>query len=134
MVAWQAWKPMSWDLALPTGHHGLVARAPAHEQVQLSTLPRRHYPVGSIPYLAALSAIAALGVAFFYYKSVEKESPGDERMVFLMTEIQKGAKAFLQAEYKWVSVFGAAMAVLLAVVIAPTCSAQSSPRQPVTPA
>jgi K(+)-stimulated pyrophosphate-energized sodium pump len=67
--------------------------------------------VGSIPYLAALSAIAALGVAFFYYKSVEKESPGDERMVFLMTEIQKGAKAFLQAEYKWVSVFAAAMAV-----------------------
>ena len=119
MVAWQAWKPMSWDLALPTGHHGLVTRASAHEHVQLSTLPRRHYPVGSIPYLAALSAIAALGVAFFYYKSVEKESPGDERMVFLMTEIQKGAKAFLQAEYKWVSVFGAAMAVLLAVVIAP---------------
>ena len=75
--------------------------------------------MGSIPYLAALSAIAALGVAFFYYKSVEKESPGDERMVFLMTEIQKGAKAFLQAEYKWVSVFAVAMAVLLAVVIAP---------------
>jgi len=75
--------------------------------------------VGSIPYLAALSAIAALCVAFFYYKSVEKESPGDERMVFLMTEIQKGAKAFLQAEYKWVSIFAGAMAVLLAVVIAP---------------
>jgi K(+)-stimulated pyrophosphate-energized sodium pump len=78
--------------------------------------------VGSIPYLAALSAIAALGIAFFYYKSVEKESPGDERMVFLMTEIQKGAKAFLQAEYKWVSVFAVAMAVLLAVVIAPLAS------------
>ncbi|WP_395152598.1 sodium-translocating pyrophosphatase [Ilumatobacter sp.] len=75
--------------------------------------------MGSIPYLAALSAIAALCVAFFYYKSVEKESPGDERMVFLMTEIQKGAKAFLQAEYKWVSIFAGAMAVLLAVVIAP---------------
>ncbi|MFT4864570.1 MAG: K(+)-stimulated pyrophosphate-energized sodium pump, partial [Ilumatobacter sp.] len=78
--------------------------------------------MGSIPYLAALSAIAALGIAFFYYKSVEKESPGDERMVFLMTEIQKGAKAFLQAEYKWVSVFAVAMAVLLAVVIAPLAS------------
>ncbi len=75
--------------------------------------------MGSIPYLAALSAIAALGVAFFYYKSVEKESPGNERMVFLMTEIQKGAKAFLQAEYKWVGVFAVVMAVLLAVVIAP---------------
>ncbi len=72
-----------------------------------------------IPYLAALSAIAGLALAFFFYKAVEKESPGNERMVFLMTEIQKGAKAFLQAEYKWVAVFAAAMAVLLAVVIAP---------------
>jgi K(+)-stimulated pyrophosphate-energized sodium pump len=75
--------------------------------------------VGSIPYLAALSAIAALGVAFFYYKSVEKESPGNERMVFLMTEIQKGAKAFLKKEYQWVSVFAIAMALLVGVVIAP---------------
>ncbi len=73
----------------------------------------------SIPYLAALSALTALVLAFFYYKSVEKESPGNERMVFLMTEIQKGAKAFLQAEYKWVSVFAVAMAILLAAVIAP---------------
>lgn len=75
--------------------------------------------MGSIPYLAALSAIAALGLAFFYYKAVEKESPGNERMVFLMTEIQKGAKAFLQAEYKWVGVFAVAMAILLAIVVAP---------------
>ena len=75
--------------------------------------------MGSIPYLAALSALAALGLAFFFYKSVEKESPGNERMVFLMTEIQKGAKAFLQAEYKWVSIFAVAMAILLAAVIAP---------------
>ena len=110
---------MSWDLAWPTGQYVPVACAHAHKRVQQPNLPRRHYPVGSIPYLAALSAIAALGVAFFYYKSVEKESPGDERMVFLMTEIQKGAKAFLKAEYKWVSVFAAAMAVLLAAVITP---------------
>jgi K(+)-stimulated pyrophosphate-energized sodium pump len=75
--------------------------------------------VGSIPYLAAISAIAALGLAYYYYKAVEKESPGNERMVFLMTEIQKGAKAFLQKEYQWVGVFAVAMAILLAVVITP---------------
>jgi K(+)-stimulated pyrophosphate-energized sodium pump len=75
--------------------------------------------VDVIPYLAAASAIAALVLAFFYYKSVEKESPGNERMIFLMEEIQKGAKAFLQAEYKWVGIFAAGMAVLVAVVIAP---------------
>ncbi len=81
--------------------------------------PRRHHPVDVVPYLALISAVAALGLAFFYYKAVEKESPGNERMVFLMTEIQKGARAFLQAEYKWVSIFAIAMAILLAVVIAP---------------
>ena len=73
----------------------------------------------AVPYLAAVSAIAALALAFYYYKEVEKASPGNERMVFLMTEIQKGARAFLKKEYQWVSVFVVAMAVLLAVVIAP---------------
>ena len=73
----------------------------------------------AIPYLAALSALAGLGVAGYYYTLVKKASPGNERMVFLMTEIQKGAKAFLKKEYQWVSVFVVAMMVLLALVITP---------------
>ncbi len=72
-----------------------------------------------VPYLAAASALAALALAFYYYKAVEKESPGDDRMVFLMGEIQKGARAFLRKEYQWVAVFAVVLAVLLAVVIAP---------------
>ena len=76
----------------------------------------------AVPYLAALSAIAALGLAFYYYKDVQKASPGNERMVFLMTEIQNGAKAFLKKEYQWVSVFVVAMIVLLAAVINPLAS------------
>ena len=43
-------------------------------------------------------------------------------MVFLMTEIQNGAKAFLKQEYTWVSVFVVAMIVLLAIVITPLAS------------
>ncbi len=43
-------------------------------------------------------------------------------MVFLMNEIQNGAKAFLKQEYTWVSVFVVAMIVLLAIVIAPLAS------------
>ncbi len=73
----------------------------------------------AIPYLAALSALAGLGLAGYYYTWVKKASPGNERMVFLMTEIQKGARAFLKKEYQWVSVFVVAMAILLAIVIAP---------------
>ena len=73
----------------------------------------------AIPYLAALSALAGLVLAAYYYKLVEAASPGNDRMVFLMTEIQKGARAFLKKEYQWVAVFAVAMAILLAVVIAP---------------
>ena len=36
-----------------------------------------------------------------------------------MTEIQKGAQAFLSQEYKWVSIFVVAMAILIAILIAP---------------
>ncbi len=73
----------------------------------------------AIPYLAALSAIAALALAGYYYRSVKAASPGNERMVFLMNEIQKGARAFLYKEYSWVAVFVVALAILLAIVIAP---------------
>ncbi|MEM9040577.1 MAG: sodium-translocating pyrophosphatase [Actinomycetota bacterium] len=72
-----------------------------------------------IPYLALISAVAALGLAGYYYKAVEAAPAGNDRMVFLMGEIQKGARAFLQAEYKWVGVFAIALAILLAIVIDP---------------
>jgi K(+)-stimulated pyrophosphate-energized sodium pump len=78
--------------------------------------------VDAVPYLAAASAVAALILAFYYYKVVEKASPGNERMVFLMKEIQTGARAFLKKEYQWVSVFVLAMMILLAVVINPLAS------------
>jgi K(+)-stimulated pyrophosphate-energized sodium pump len=72
-----------------------------------------------IPYLAAASAIAGLLLAGYYYRAVAAASPGNDRMVFLMTEIQKGARAFLKKEYSWVAVFVVALAVVLAIVIAP---------------
>ena len=76
-------------------------------------------PVDVVPYLAALSAIAGLLLAVYYYTVVKAASPGNDRMVFLMTEIQNGARAFLKKEYTWVSVFVVAMMVLLALVITP---------------
>ena len=66
----------------------------------------------AIPYLALISAVAALGLAVYYYRLVEAAPAGNDRMVFLMTEIQKGARAFLKAEYTWVSVFVVAYDVL----------------------
>ncbi len=72
----------------------------------------------AIPYLALVSALAALGTAAYYYKTVEAVSPGNDRMVFLMTEIQKGARAFLKQEYTWVSGFVVVMAILIGSLIA----------------
>ncbi len=73
--------------------------------------------MGAVPYLAFLSALAALGVAFYFYLDVKKASPGNERMVYLMNEIQAGAKAFLKQEYTWVSAFVVVLAVLIAILI-----------------
>ena len=75
-----------------------------------------------IPYLALISAIGALGLAAYFYNDVRAASPGGERMVFLMNEIQKGARAFLKAEYTAVSGFAVAMIILLAIVITPIAS------------
>ena len=68
----------------------------------------------AIPYLAAASALLGLLLAGFFFKNVKAADPGNDRMVFLMIEIQKGAKAFLKKEYSWVSVFVVAMAILIA--------------------
>ncbi len=73
----------------------------------------------AIPYYALLSAVAGLVIAVFYYLDVKKASPGNERMVFLMTEIQNGAKAFLKQEYTWVTAFVVVLAVLIGVFIQP---------------
>ncbi|MEL6985420.1 MAG: sodium/proton-translocating pyrophosphatase, partial [Actinomycetota bacterium] len=73
--------------------------------------------MGVVPYLAFISALAALGLAAFFYTDVKKASPGNDRMVFLMNEIQTGAKAFLRQEYTWVAVFVVVLAVLIAALI-----------------
>ena len=73
----------------------------------------------AIPYLALVSALAGLGLAFFYFGQVKKESPGNARMTELMEEIALGARAFLKQEYTYVAVFVAVMAVLIGALIVP---------------
>ena len=76
----------------------------------------------AIPYLALSSALLALLLAGYFYTNVKAASPGNERMIFLMNEIEKGARAFLRQEYSWVSIFVAVMAILIGVLIAPVAS------------
>ena len=70
----------------------------------------------SVPYLALVSAIAAIVLAFFYYLKVKKASPGNDVMVSLMHEIQMGSKAFLKKEYMWIAGFVCFMSILIPVI------------------
>ena len=70
-----------------------------------------------IPYLAAVSAVAGLGLAFYFSKVVNAADEGTDVMKELAAAIREGAQAFLRQEYKWVGVFVAAMTVIIAVVL-----------------
>ena len=67
----------------------------------------------AVPYLAGLSAIAGLALAFFFYGKVKAADPGNPRMVQLMEAIQAGARAFLRREYTWVAGFVVIMTILI---------------------
>ena len=76
----------------------------------------------AIPYIALVSALAALVLAAFFYKDVSSAPPGNERMVAIMNQIQTGARAFLRQEYTWVAGFVVVMAVLIPVITGVTLS------------
>jgi len=67
---------------------------------------------GLINYLPAFGVIALL---FVFYKNswVSKQDPGNEKMQVVAEHIAKGAMAFLKAEYKILSIFVVAVAILL---------------------
>ena len=97
----------------------LVPRAPPRYRLRVVRALQGDTTLEAIPYLALVSAIAALALAFFFYNNVKAASPGNERMQFLMHEIQKGARAFLKQEYTWVAGFVAIMAIIIAILIDP---------------
>ncbi|MEC7232307.1 MAG: sodium-translocating pyrophosphatase [Planctomycetota bacterium] len=55
--------------------------------------------------VAAGAAIAALVFAIAKYGGIMKQDAGDSKMQEISKQIQEGAAAFLQAEYKWLTVF-----------------------------
>ncbi len=73
----------------------------------------------AIPYLTAGAAVAGLVLAVFFFNFVKAAPPGDDTMVRIMGEIQKGARAFLKQEYTWVAAFAVVLAVLVGILVAP---------------
>ncbi len=71
----------------------------------------------SVPYIAALTAVAGLVLAVYFYGVVRRASPGNARMVELMEAIQEGSRAFIRREYTWVAGFVVLMTVLIAAFL-----------------
>ena len=70
----------------------------------------------AIPYFALIASALALVLAYYFAKTVMKADEGTDLMKEIGQAIREGAMAFLRREYQWVSVFVAAMFVLLLVV------------------
>ncbi|TFH01847.1 MAG: sodium-translocating pyrophosphatase [Calditrichales bacterium] len=63
--------------------------------------------------LVVVSGLLALGFAFWKSTWIKKQNPGNERMQEIGLAVREGAMAFLAREYKVLSVFVIAVAILL---------------------
>ncbi len=73
--------------------------------------------MSTIPYIAVVASLAGLALAAYFNAVVNRADEGTEVMRELAQAIREGAIAFLKREYRWVSVFVVAMAVLISVVL-----------------
>ena len=62
-----------------------------------------------------IAGLAALGYTGFKYHWVNRQDPGNKQMVEIAGHIREGAMAFLKQEYRWLGLFVAAVAILLAL-------------------
>jgi K(+)-stimulated pyrophosphate-energized sodium pump len=67
--------------------------------------------------LGILGGAIALGFAFFYFLLIRKLPTGSPQMQEIAEAIRAGSMAYLKRQYKAVSLFGAVLAVVLAVAI-----------------
>ncbi|MDX9917262.1 MAG: sodium-translocating pyrophosphatase [Gudongella sp.] len=66
---------------------------------------------------APLTGVVALLFALYKASTIDKVSPGNERMVEISTYIQEGAMAFLSRQYKSLAIFVVGLFVVLAFLI-----------------
>ena len=66
---------------------------------------------------APIVGIVALIFAFYKASSIDKESPGNDKMKEIASYIEEGAMAFLQREYKALSIFVVVLFVVLIIGI-----------------
>ena len=70
------------------------------------------------PWLVApIAAIVSILVGLYFYRYVEKQSSGTEKMREISDAIRTGARAFLKREYTTLAIFVAVIAVLLLIFL-----------------
>lgn len=65
-------------------------------------------------WLIPIASVVALGMAWFFFRSMMKEDEGTERMKEIAAHVRKGAMAYLKQQYKVVTI----VFVMLAIVFA----------------
>ena len=55
-------------------------------------------------WLIPIASVVALGMAWFFFRSMMKEDEGTERMKEIAAHVRKGAMAYLKQQYKVVTI------------------------------
>lgn len=70
----------------------------------------------SVIYLVLAASVLALSFAFYFFKSMMKESEGTDRMKMIAAHVRKGAMAYLLQQYKVVGIVFIVLCVIFSVM------------------
>ena len=70
--------------------------------------------IPSVFWLIPIASVVALGMAWFFFRSMMKEDEGTDRMKEIATHVRKGAMAYLKQQYKVVAIVFVVLAVIFA--------------------
>jgi K(+)-stimulated pyrophosphate-energized sodium pump len=79
--------------------------------------PNKHTIMNNIPlvfWLIPIASVVALGMAWFFFRSMMKEDEGTERMKEIAAHVRKGAMAYLKQQYKVVIIVFVVLAIVFA--------------------
>ena len=79
--------------------------------------PNKEIVMNNIPsvfWLIPIANVVALGMAWFFFRSMMKEDEGTDRMKEIAAHVRKGAMAYLKQQYKVVAIVFVVLAVIFA--------------------
>ena len=62
-------------------------------------------------WLIPIASVVALGMAWFFFRSMMREDEGTERMKEIAAHVRKGAMAYLKQQYKVVTIVFVVLAI-----------------------